>query len=180
VFGAIVNDPNQEKDMRAVMKKLGLNAELALNLIELVTDDTTRDPYNAALSICKKYCNAPRRVSALIALFKRDLSNIRIISKRLELDPEIMSACLACAVKRIDLLNENFKLLSKKLEINNTRALKSILSITCGQYELIDELKDKKTENFMIVKPELLEAIMFLIHEGTLMKDEHTRFDIKD
>lgn len=55
IFGFIVNDPSQEKDMRAVMKKCNLNANLGLSLVELVTDATERDKYNAALSICKKY-----------------------------------------------------------------------------------------------------------------------------
>ena len=51
LFGFIVNDPIQEKDMRAVIKKINLNADLALNLVELVTDSTQRDKYNAALTI---------------------------------------------------------------------------------------------------------------------------------
>jgi hypothetical protein len=51
VFGFIVNDPSQEKDMRAVMKKCNLNSNLGLSLVELVTDATKRDKYNAALSI---------------------------------------------------------------------------------------------------------------------------------
>ena len=129
LFGFIVNDPSLEKDMRAVMKKMNLNSNLGLSLVELVTEDTERDKYNAALSICKDYCTASRRVSALVAMFKKDLSNIRIISERLDVDTDIMSAVLACATKRLDLLNENFKILSFKLGINNTFALRSILSI---------------------------------------------------
>ena len=180
VFGFIVNDSTQEKDMRAVMKKVNLNANLGLSLVELVTDSTERDKYNAALNICKKYCTASNRVSALVAMFKKDLSNIRIISEKLDLETDIMSAVLACATKRIDLLKENFKTLSYKLGINNTFALKSILSIACGDKKEIYELKEKKNSNFHIKSVDLLESIMFLTSEGTKMRDEHTRFDIKD
>ena len=180
VFGFIVNDPTQEKDMRAVMKKVNLNANLGLSLVELVTDSTERDKYNAALNICKKYCTASRRVSALVAMFKKDLSNIRIISEKLDLEADTISAVLACATKRIDLLKENFKVLSYKLGINNTYALKSILAIACGEKKEIYNLKEKKNANFNIKSIDLLESIMFLTSEGTKMRDEHTRFDIKD
>ena len=180
VFGFIVNDPNLEKDMRAVMKKMNLNSNLGLSLVELVTDDTQRDKYNAALSICKDYCTAARRVSALVAMFKKDLSNIRVVAERLELDADITSAILACATKRLDLLHENFKVLSLKLGINNTFALKSILSIGCGNTKEIAVLKEKKNKYFYIEDDDLLESIMFLSSEGAKMRDEHTRFDIKD
>ena len=180
VFGFIVNDPSQEKDMRAVMKKVNLNPSLGLSLVELVTDSTERDKYNAALSVCKKYCTASNRVSALVAMFKKDLSNIRVVSEKLDLETDIMSAVLACATQRIDLLKENFKTLSYKLGINNTFALRSILSIACGKTREIHDLKEKKNSHFHIKSVDLLESIMFLIREGTKMRDEHTRFDIKD
>ena len=180
VFGFIVNDPSLEKDMRAVMKKMNLNSNLGLSLVEIITDDTARDKYNAALSICKDYCTAARRVSALVAMFKKDLSNIRIISERLDVDTDTMSAILACATKRLDLLHENFKILSFKLGINNTYALRSILSIACGEKKEIATLKEKKNKYFHIENEELLESIMFLTSEGAKMRDEHTRFDIKD
>lgn len=180
IFGFIVNDPTLEKDMRAVMKKCNLNANLGLSLVELITDDTQRDKYNAALSICKNYCTAARRVSALVAMFKKDLSNIRVISERLDLDSDIISAVLACATQRLDLLHENFKVLSHKLGINNTFALKMILSIGCGSTKEISALKEKKNKYFHIENDELLESIMFLTSEGSKMKEEHTRFDIKD
>jgi hypothetical protein len=113
VFSIIINDPQQEKEIRGVLKKLKLDWQLALGLIELTSDDSSRDPYNASLGICKNYCNAARRVSGLVALFKHDLSNVRIICKKLNVDYELMSAWLAWAVNRLDLLKENFKLLSK-------------------------------------------------------------------
>ena len=162
------------------MKKVNLNSNLGLSLVELVTDSTERDKYNAALNICKKYCTASRRVSALVAMFKKDLSNIRIISEKLDLDTDMISAVLACATKRIDLLKENFKMLSYKLGINNTHALRSILSIACGKSKEIYNLKEKKNSYFHIKNVDLLESIMFLTSEGTKMRDEHTRFDIKD
>ena len=180
IFGFIVNDPSLEKDMRAVMKKININSNLGLSLVELITDSNERDKYNAALSICKNYCTAARRVSALVALFKKDLSNIRIISERIDVDTDIMSAVLACATKRLDLLNENFKILSFKLGINNTFAFRSILSIGCGDKKEIENLKEKKNKYFHIQDKDLLDSIMFLTHEGTKMRDEHTRFDIKD
>jgi antitoxin component of RelBE/YafQ-DinJ toxin-antitoxin module len=113
-------------------------------------------------------------------MFKKDLSNIRIISEKLDFDSDIMSAVLACATKRIDLLQENFKTLSYKLGINNTFALRSLLNIACGNKKLIYDLQEKKNSYFNIQNSDLLEAIMFLTKEGTKMKDEHTRFDIKD
>ena len=180
VFGFIVNDPNLEKDMRTVMKKMNLSPSLGLGLVELVTDDTERDKYNAALSICKNYCTAARRVSALVALFKKDLSNIRVISERLDVDTDLISIILACATKRLDLLHENFKVLSRKLGINNSFALKTILYIGCGDSKLVDILKEKKNKYFHIEDDDLLESIMFLTSEGAKMRDEHTRFDIKD
>ena len=70
--------------------------------------------------------------------------------------------------------------MSYKLGINNTGALRSILSIACGDKHQINRLKEKKNEYFHIKNAELLEAIMFLIDEGKKMRDEHTRFDIKD
>ena len=70
--------------------------------------------------------------------------------------------------------------MSYKLGINNTGALRSILSIACGDKHQIIRLKEKKNEYFHIKNAELLEAIMFLIDEGKKMRDEHTRFDIKD
>jgi CRISPR/Cas system CMR-associated protein Cmr5 small subunit len=67
-----------------------------------------------------------------------------------------------------------------KLGINNTRALRSILNIAWGNSDEIDELKEKKNDNFAIVNPDLLQAIMFIIDEGTKMRNEHTKFEIKD
>lgn len=45
---------------------------------------------------------------------------------------------------------------------------------------MIYDLKEKKNSYFNIKDSDLLEAIMFLTKEGTKMRDEHTRFDIKD
>ena len=113
-------------------------------------------------------------------MFKKDLSNIRIISERIDVDTDIMSAVLACATKRLDLLHENFKVLSFKLGINNTFALRSILSIACGERKEIDNLSEKKNKYFHILDTDLLDSIVFLTKEGAAMRDEHTRFDIKD
>lgn len=55
VYGFIVNDPTQEKDMRSVIKKINLNSQLALNIVEIVSEDFNGDKFNAAYSICKKY-----------------------------------------------------------------------------------------------------------------------------
>lgn len=61
-----------------------------------------------------------------------DLSNMKVIAERLSVDSDVLSALIACAQKRLDLLEDSFYSLSKKLGINNKVAVKSIVEVSNG------------------------------------------------
>lgn len=95
IFSLIVKDPSQEKDIKALCKKINLDSVLALNLINLVEDNDTSSKYNSALTICKKYCASPTIVAGFVALFKNDMSNNKAIAEALEIGNDKISLVLA-------------------------------------------------------------------------------------
>ena len=166
LIGIITKDLSDENCIRKLCKHINIDSNLAINLIELANDNIQSDKFNTAYAVCKKYCSAPYKVSSLVALFKRDLSMINYLSRKLKLDSDLMSVILACWCNRLDLINKNFKLISDKLEINNVYAVESILKIWSGDIEQVWKLKDKKNEQFAIQDAELLYSLMYLITNG--------------
>ena len=111
LLALILKDATQETSLKLIMKKLNLNPNLAINLVELVSRNTNRDLYNAALYVCRRHCNNAALASAFVAFIRGDLSNIRIISEALGLNTQYMSLLIACASKRLDLLDNSYDIL---------------------------------------------------------------------
>ena len=96
LIGIITKDLSDENCIRKLCKHINVDSNLAINLIELANDNIQSDKFNTAYAVCKKYCSAPYKVSSLVALFKRDLSMINYLSRKLKLDSDLMSVILAC------------------------------------------------------------------------------------
>ena len=151
-----MKDISEEKNIKSLCKFVNINGDLALNLIELVTDDNNSDKFNAAYAICKKYCSNSRKVSSLVALFKNDLAMIDYLSRNLKLDPDLMAVILACGCNRLELINKNYKLISDKLLIDNVHAVEFILKICSSDIDQVWKFYDEKNELFLIKNPYLL------------------------
>ena len=178
LFGILAKDPNLEKDIKAISKSLKIKADLALNLVDLMWNEEDRDKYNPLMSICGNYCSTSEIVSAIVAIFKGDLSWVRILSERFEVDQHMLSIVLACASKKYNLLKSSFGELSKKLRINNDSAVEIILEIACGNEDKIMSLEDKK--KFQINDKWLAWNTLKLDKIGRKMRRPHSRFEIPD
>ena len=178
LFGILAKDPNLEKDIKAISKSLKIKADLALNLVDLMWKEEGRDKYNPLMSIWGNFCSTAEIVSALVAVFWGDLSWVRILSERFEVDQHSLSIVLACASLRFDLLKTSFAELSKKLRINNEAAVETVLEIAWGNEDKIMNLASSK--KFELNDKWLICNTLKLDKVGRMMRKPHNRFEIPD
>ena len=179
LYGILAKDPNLEKDIRSISKLLKIKPDLSLSLIDIMWKEPDRDKYNPLMNICGDYCSSSNIVSAIVAIFKGDLSWVRILSERFEVDQHMLSVILACAWKRYDLLRNSFDELSKKLRINNEKAVETILEIAWGNEDkIITDLENHK--DFEINDKWVVWNTLKLDRIGRKMRKPHNRFEIPD
>jgi hypothetical protein len=167
LLAIISKDPTQETSLKLLFKKLKINPKLGLNLLELVSIGGNGElKFNAALSICKNQCGNPTLVAAMIALMKRDVSNVRIISEALNLDYENTALIVACGNENFELIKNKLKFLSDELQIMNVDALKNIISLSLGNIEPLREIV-KQNPTFLTNKQfKLLLALLNIANQG--------------
>jgi hypothetical protein len=161
LLAIISKDPTQETSLKLLFNKIKINPKLGLNLLELVSiGGIGKLKFNAALTICKNQCGTPTLVAAMIALMKRDVSNVRIISEALNLDYENTALIVACGNENFGLIKNKLKFLSDKLQIKNVDALENIISLSLGNIEPLEEIM-KLDRRF--IRKELFELLLALI-----------------
>ena len=143
LFAILSNDPQQEKDIKAICKTLKIKSELALNLVDVLSNENKSDKFNPLMKIWGDYSSASDIICSIVSVFLEDLSWVRILSERFQVDHLKLSIVLAAASQRQELLRENYKLLSKSLRINNEEAVEKILEIACENEDIIDKLENK-------------------------------------
>ena len=178
LFAILSKDPNLEKDIRAIWKSLKIKPDLTLNLIDLLWTDKERDRYNPILNIWGDYCSSANVVSTLVSIFKGDLTVVRRLAVTFEVDYHMLSIVLACAWKRIDLLQESYSEISTKLKIKNERAVEIVLEIAWGNIDKVQELENE--EWFKKINISELVEILRLSNNGIKMRQPHKRFEIPD
>ena len=178
LFAILSNDPHQEKDIKAICKTLNIKAELTLNLVDLMWNVERRDKFNPLMRIWGDYSSSSDIICSIVSVLFYDLSWVRILSERFQVDHLKLSIVLAAALGRQDLLRGNYKLLSKSLRINNEEAVEKILELTCENEDMIDKLENG--DKFCIPDSRLLKMIVYLDKNGRKMRDPHSRFDIPD
>jgi hypothetical protein len=75
----------------------------------------------------------PHIISALVALFRRDLSASRQIADKIGVKASDFTPIMAAAVGKLDLLSEYYPELKRLFGISNTRAVETICQIAHGQ-----------------------------------------------
>jgi hypothetical protein len=134
LFALITKDPRRESDLRSIFKSLRVPHKISMNLLRLVSSDNYPNKYLASLNIWKEFWNEPTLVSALVGVFNKDLSNIRIICDTLKLDIKAMKLAISLVSKDYNSIKDKIPFLAKKLTFENEEALRIILSSACGQF----------------------------------------------
>ena len=178
LFAILANDPNQEKDIKAISKSLSIKGDLVFNLIDALWMDERRDKYNPLMRICGDYWSSSNIICSIVSVFLEDLSWVRILSEQFEVDHQILSLVLASATRRQDLLRGNYSLLSKKLRINNEEAVEKILELAWENEEIISKI-DSNGRFYMIDKT-LIQMVCYVDRIGRKLSRPHSKFDIPD
>ena len=178
LFSILANDPNQEKDIKAISKNLNIKGDLVYNLIDVLWKDERRDKYNPLMRICGDYWTASNIICSIVSVFLEDLSWVRILSEQFEVDHQMLSLVLASAARRQDLLRGNYKLLSKKLRINNEEAVEKILELAWQNEEIINKIDSNK--NFVLINDTLIKMVCYIDKIGRKMSRPHNKLDIPD
>jgi hypothetical protein len=134
LFSLITKDPKRESHLRSIFKSLRVPHKISMNLLRLVSSHNYPNKYLASLNIWKEFWNEPTLVSALVGVFNKDLSNIRIICNTLKLDIKAMTLVISLVSKNYNSIKDRIPFLSKKLDFENEEALRIILSSACGQF----------------------------------------------
>lgn len=140
---ALLSNDTTQQSIKIVFKQLNLDSRLGMNLLELTSPESGKDKYSAALNIWKKYWSNPNLVAAFVALFNGEISNVRLVADKLGDSGESMLPLVAFATKRLDYLDHEFKILSEKLKINNTDALKTLACVAKGEFYHYRNLWDR-------------------------------------
>lgn len=85
---------------------LGLKANFAMGLIELLSEGSRDEAYQTAFGMCKNECDSPQEVSGIVALVRGDFSDIKSIAEPIGLDQGLITGVLACARGKTSLLTE--------------------------------------------------------------------------
>ena len=178
LFAILSKDPNLEKDIKAICKTLKVKPDLVLNLVDVLWTEPNRDRYNPLMKIWGDYCSASNVVSALVSVFKGDLSWSKRLSERFEVNNRMLSLVLSWACKRNDLLKGNFSEISTKLRINNEKAVEFVLEVACGNIHKIKELEHVSA--FKDLDLSMITDILELCKNGIKMRKPHNRFEIPD
>ena len=125
LFAILANDPNQEKALKAISKALKIKSDLVLNLVDAISNEEGRDKYNPLMNICGNYSTSSNIIWAIVSVLLEDLSWVRILSERLEVDHQMLSLVLALASRRQDLLRGNYDIISKALNIRPSNVISS-------------------------------------------------------
>ena len=178
LFAILSKDPNLEKDIKVICKTLKVMPQLVISLIDVLCTEPNRDRYNPWMKIWGDYCSASNVVSALVSVFKGDLSWAKRLSEKFEVNNRMLSLVLSWACKRNDLLRGNYKEISTKLRINNERAVEFVLEVACGNIHKIKELEH--IEAFKDLDLSMIIDILELSKNGIKMRKPHSRFEIPD
>ena len=152
--------------------------ELVISLVDVLWTEPDRDRYNPLMKIWGDYCSASNVVSALVSVFKGDLSWAKRLSEKFEVNNRMLSLVLSCACKRSDLLKGNYNEISTKLRINNEKAVEFVLEIACGNIHKIKELEH--IEAFKDLDLSMIIDVIELSKNGIKMRKPHNRFEIPD
>ena len=178
LFAILANDPNQEKDIKAISKNLSIKGDLVFNLIDVLWMDERRDKYNPLMRICGDYWSSSNIICSIVSVFLEDLSWVKILSEQFEVDHQILSLVLASSARRQDLLRGSYSLLSKKLRINNEDAVEKILELAWENEEIISKI-DSNGRFYMIDKT-LIQMVCYVDRIGRKLSRPHSKFDIPD
>ena len=69
LFAILANDPNQEKDIKAISKSLSIKGDLVFNLIDALWMDERRDKYNPLMRICGDYWSSSNIICSIVSVF---------------------------------------------------------------------------------------------------------------
>ena len=90
--------------------------------------------YVAALNICKSHCNNPKLVAALVALMKKDTSNMTIIREALGFNDskssKLFTIITALAKKEYGKIKDMIPFLNEHLETDDIVLMKYVLQIS--------------------------------------------------
>jgi hypothetical protein len=95
MYGIITKDISMKNEIKALLKKINLNPEMALNLIKFVSPKGEYDLYNSSYQICKNYCQNANVIATFVCLFRSKVYNVKGVCEILNIDASIMTILLA-------------------------------------------------------------------------------------
>ena len=135
VFGIIFWDYTLEKEIKTVWKKIKIKSDLALSILNLISDSKNKSIYMSWMKIWDQYCSSAQLISALVSLLNKDLTNMRVFTDLFSVDYRLTSIVFALATKNIQMLSESYNEISKRLEINWENAVKVMVEVFWGKFD---------------------------------------------
>ena len=102
LFGAIINNPLLEKDIKALWKKVKIKGDLTMNLLKITADYKKGSIYNAWLKFWESHSSSSKFISSIVVFFNCDLTNSRVLSNYFGVDNKMIKMTLAWATRRAD------------------------------------------------------------------------------
>ena len=137
LIGIIINNSSLEKDISAICKKVKIRADLTLNLLKMIGNYKKQNVFNPALKLCNQHWSSAKFVAGIVAIFRNDLTNIRVFADYFGVDKKLFLTTLAWASRRPDLLHDNYSKIAKILEIESEDAVKIMVDLHSGSSKWI-------------------------------------------
>lgn len=177
VFGILFRDLSLENDIKTIWKKTKIKAGLTLNLINLTSKGQRTDIYKSCMKMWEEYCPSANKISALVALLNKDLSNIRIFADLLNADYKLASIVFALASKNVDILSESYSEISKRLEVNSETAVRVMVEVFWGKFDTFYEFASK-SQLFETIDKDMIVDLLNIIKLSIKSRDGSSQSEI--
>ena len=124
-----------------------------------------------------KYWSSSELVSGIVAIWKNDLSHVKVFTDYFNVDHKTFLLFLALACKRSEFLEDNYKAISDILEIGSENAIKIMFDVHWGYNKLVSKLA-KENDMFTNADHEITRQILFMTKWGYQIRDNQSIYNI--
>ena len=130
-----------------------------------------------AWKYANKYWSSSELVSGIVAIWKNDLSYVKVFTDYFNVDHKTFLLLLALACRRSELLEDNYKEISDILEIDSENAIKIMFDAHWGENKLVSKLA-KETEMFTNADHEITKQILLITKWGNKIRETQSIYSI--
>lgn len=101
MFGILLNDLKVENEIKILARKVGLDPNLLVNIIDLMNNEPDHIAQNISV-ITNDLCEKPEVIGGIISLLKGDTSQVRGISQCLSVDQSNLAALMSLNMGKLE------------------------------------------------------------------------------